>query len=566
MKFSVFPSKPIALFLGAWLLFMFFSCDARRKQPIPKYRPLLCPSFGNASGVSSGSGFFHDYSVPSTGPKVQKVMVTENQDGIEDLSGKLTATEVNDFEHWTFWGDIREYIKERAEERWGMKPVDRYTVQVVNEKNIGLNNQKVELITSKSKVLWTARTDAFGRAELWRNFMGGLDSSVDLYVRVSSADQILRKPARKLKDGINHFVIENSCNQGDKLQIAFMVDATTSMSDEVDFLRSDLKNLITHVKDSSGLNTEVGSVFYKCPGNSEWMNSFDFTSTVDELVTFIDSQKVDGGGDEAVEVALSEILELSWDSTAIARVVFLMLDEAPGYRAGQLDTLHQAITTCASRGIRLVPIVSSGTTSFQDKMLEYLMRSMALATNGTSAFLTDDSGIGDSHTDPTAEVVKVETLKDLMFRVIREMSEVKNCDERDMVVEQDSVVLASLEHWIKADSNFVFPEPVLPADTNSVPESNPKVDTIINQVDKIAVWSLQVYPNPASQYINLKIMDMDKDAELYISDMRGKLLIHLSGDLTQNEYQFDVSSFSAGMYHVRVDVGTSSKSVPFFVR
>ncbi len=70
----------------------------------------------------------------------------------------------------------------------------------------------------------------------------------------------------------------------------------------------------------------------------------------------------------------------------------------------------------AARGIRIVPVVASGI----DGNTEFLMRLTAIATNGTYVFITNDSGIGNEHLEPTVGDYEVEHLKDLIVRVIGE--------------------------------------------------------------------------------------------------------------------------------------------------
>lgn len=48
------------------------------------------------------------------------------------------------------------------------------------------------------------------------------------------------------------------------------------------------------------------------------------------------------------------------------------------------------------------------------------MRSFAILTNGTYVFITDDSGIGNDHLEPTIGEFKVEKLNDLMVRLVDE--------------------------------------------------------------------------------------------------------------------------------------------------
>ena len=48
------------------------------------------------------------------------------------------------------------------------------------------------------------------------------------------------------------------------------------------------------------------------------------------------------------------------------------------------------------------------------------MRSFAILTNGTYVFITDDSGVGNDHLEPTIGDFEVEKLSDLMVRLVSE--------------------------------------------------------------------------------------------------------------------------------------------------
>ena len=60
------------------------------------------------------------------------------------------------------------------------------------------------------------------------------------------------------------------------------------------------------------------------------------------------------------------------------------------------------------------------------------MRAIALATNGTSFFLTDDSGIGHAHLKPTTDSLQVEHLNDMLVRTIVEFSTMPGCEKEEM--------------------------------------------------------------------------------------------------------------------------------------
>ena len=48
---------------------------------------------------------------------------------------------------------------------------------------------------------------------------------------------------------------------------------------------------------------------------------------------------------------------------------------------------------------------------------------MAITTNGTYVFITDDSGIGESHLQASVGDYQVELLNDLMVRLINKYAE-----------------------------------------------------------------------------------------------------------------------------------------------
>jgi len=112
-----------------------------------------------------------------------------------------------------------------------------------------------------------------------------------------------------------------------------------------------------------------------------------------------------------------------WNDVARARIAFLILDAPCHEDSATVALLHEQILNAAAYGVRVVPVVCSGV----GESGEYLLRSIALATNGTSFFLTDDSGIGHTHLKPTTDSLKVEHLNDMLVRTIVEYSKMPEC-------------------------------------------------------------------------------------------------------------------------------------------
>lgn len=322
-------------------------------------------------------------------------------------AGKLTAGEVNDFAKWNLWPSIldnshKQYIKD-----WKLTPRQRYTVQVVNKNGYPVANYPVNLTDKKGNTVFQAVTDNTGKAELWNGLVG--------------------QPADVDQPAFQTIVVEEPCDHSNDVDVVFVFDATGSMGDELRYLQAEMKDVIARAKDATGgLTIRTGAVVYRDHGDEYITRISRLTSNIKTTQAFIDKQHANGGGDypEAVPEALMAALNSSgWDANARARIAFLILDAPCHQDSATLALLHDQILNAAAQGIRVVPVVCSGL----GESGELLLRSIALATNGTSFFLTDDSGIGNSHLKPTTDSLKVEHLNDMLVRTIVEFSYMPDC-------------------------------------------------------------------------------------------------------------------------------------------
>jgi hypothetical protein len=263
----------------------------------------------------------------------------------------------------------------------------------------------------------------------------------------------------------------------------------------------------------------------------------DFNRVLTESVAYIDEQYAGGGGDyeEAVEDALDTAINtLSWSAEARTRILFLILDAPPHNNPEIQAKLQRLIGQAAEKGIRIVPIGASGI----NKSTEYLMRTLALGTNGTYTFLTNHSGIGGYHIEPSTDKYDVETLNDLVVRILKSYTYMPDCDQQlpDIGTEiPDSIVQVP-------DTNNV-------TSTDSVPERDSLGNVIPDQVH--ITWSY--YPNPTNGIVNI-VSDADIE-ELYITDFSGKVL-QIIGKIEANRVmQVDLSQYATGIYLIRYPQG-----------
>lgn len=341
-------------------------------------------------------------------------------------AGVLTAGEWNDLSHWDFWSKVMgsdEYKGMSA--YWGFYTPRRVAVRVADATGKRLPAVKV-VLEQDQKEIWSTLTDNQGEAELWvapfREQAGtdGLSILVD-GTRMPEAPKVTPWNVQQAEADVNYYQLLSVQTPAaeKKADIAFIVDATGSMSDEINFLKKDLENILSRVKGGQGdVELRTGTVFYRDEGDDYVTRHSDFTGDYRKTVNFIRQQNAAGGGDlpEAVHTALEAGLQnLHWNQGARARIAFLILD-APAHQdhQGVIESLQKSVETYAAMGIKLIPVFCSSPS----KECEFMCRFFAVLTGGTYVFLTDDSGVGESHVEPSVGEFQVEPLNDLLARLI----------------------------------------------------------------------------------------------------------------------------------------------------
>jgi len=477
-------------------------------------------------------------------------------------AGILTAGELNDFAKWNLWNDISSTDLKTWQDYWQFKPIDRYSLQIVNSAGKPLIDAKVQLQSKTGKLLWESKTDNTGKTELWADIYEKAKDKKDLSINVFYDDKTYNSDnITAFQQGINVITLPVSCNVPKNIDIMFMVDATGSMSDEIKYLKAELLDLITSVKEKYSQNTiKLGCVFYRDLGDEYVTKKFDLTENIDTVISFINDQYADGGGDEpeAVDSALSvAVNKIKWDDDALARMMFLVLDAPPHYSNQIIKSLQKNIQEACAKGIRLVPVIGSGIS----KSGEYLFRSFALATNGTYIFLTDHSGVGDTHLKPTTDEYDVTLLKDLLRKTIDNFVFVAPCDApiktsgiKDTMVITNPKIIAH----VVIDQNKITKcqLPTLSPDTNKIvflidtakqdTGITKSIDTTNHDRSNIPgdFKSFKYYPNPTTGQLYIEIQGDAK--EIYLADINGKLLEKY--EIKEQKFDINISKYAAGLY------------------
>lgn len=377
----------------------------------------------SACGGSREKSGYRDLSSDKATVSSESTSSGSGKEGLQNqvASGQITAAEWNDLNNWDFW----ESLNKRQDfssmpSYWKYNLQDRIAVHLRNTKSESLTDVPVELVNEDGEVLWRSRTDNKGNAELWPSLKKENQDVIDgLKIRIDG--ELFNHPVSYSHKEVNRIALQDvESLRNDQVDIAFMVDATGSMGDELDYLKAELTDVIADVKaKNDNIVVNTAAVFYRDKGDDYVTRLSGFTSSTRETIDFIKEQSADGGGDfpEAVHAALHDAISgLQWSSHARARILFMVLDAPPHHDEQIVAEINQLVEKASAAGIAIIPVTASGI----DKETEFLMRYMAVATNGTYVFITNDSGIGNAHLEASVGNYQVEYLNALMKRLINE--------------------------------------------------------------------------------------------------------------------------------------------------
>lgn len=346
-----------------------------------------------------------------------------NGSGNQNEPGVITAGEWNDLENWPFWENVIE--KDNFKDfpaYWSFFNNNRISVSVSGTNSIPVADVSVKLMRN-GVAIFSAKTDNGGKAELWADIFQYNDNAdfSKLTLDINDGATIV-SDVKPYQEGVNEIKIA-PVQTSDIMEISFVVDATGSMSDELEYLKTELVDVISRIKNTNPTSSILtSSVFYRDEGDDYVTKISDFTSDNNATINFIKKQSAAGGGDfpEAVHTALDKAInDLQWSTKAKTRLLFLLLDAPPHYNKSVISDIQSTMLKSAEKGIKIIPITASGI----DKETEFLMRFLAITTNGTYVFITNHSGVGNEHLEPSVGEYEVEYLNDLLVRLINKYAQ-----------------------------------------------------------------------------------------------------------------------------------------------
>lgn len=311
-------------------------------------------------------------------------------------------------------------------------PRERYVIQVVDDRGRGVADATVRLSAESAPhpTQVTLRTDSSGQAVFFPKAYDNLPDVLQVWVTWPQDQATLavnterqRSPQGgtwQLKPTVANAVRNPGLAdiQSVSLDVAFVVDTTGSMSEEINRIRDTIDEVSRRVQALPRQpRLRLGLVLYRDQGDDYVTRVTDFT----DLAGFraaLQGVNANGGNDtpEHVNAGLAAAVnELRWSEPPAVRLAFLIGDAPPhlDYQDQVPDYLTSA-KQAAARGIKFYTLSATG----NDDVGEYVWRQVALMTRGKFMFLTrgGDAGVTPHHVD--RQDYSVQNLPDLVVNAV----------------------------------------------------------------------------------------------------------------------------------------------------
>lgn len=334
--------------------------------------------------------------------------------------GQLTASVLFDHKYYPFWSSLilgtqeGDGIFKNYYINNNFKTLNRIIIEIPN-----VFNAKVELI-DEGQVINYGYTNNNGICYMFLDDNDlNEDNTYDIAITYNHNGKTETVNKQIILENNKATVKLDSSENTNIMQLMFVIDTTGSMGDEISYLKTEIDDVIAKVKNNNPtVEIQLALLFYRDKGDEYVTRYFDFSTDIALQQQNLTNQNANGGGDtpEAVDTALKEASKKQWMSNAKTKLIVHVAD-APAHD-NLLNSWRDAVELLRKQNIHIITVASSGI----DKYTEFFMRSQSLLTDGAYIYLTDHSGIGNSHLEATtAEPLEIEYLNSALVRVINGM-------------------------------------------------------------------------------------------------------------------------------------------------
>jgi len=175
-----------------------------------------------------------------------------------------------------------------------------------------------------------------------------------------------------------------SLPQTPQLEVAFILDTTGSMAEEIAAVKSTIQKVASSLSQSN-VQLRLGLVEYKDRTDDFVTKVYPMSSDLQSFARRVSSIDASGGGDtpeDAAEGLRVGINNLQWSSSSVARMAFLIGD-APPHLDYQDANYVRDMKKASYKGIKVFTVAASG----MDDLGQVVWRQIAQYTGGTNMFV-----------------------------------------------------------------------------------------------------------------------------------------------------------------------------------
>ncbi len=340
-----------------------------------------------------------------------------------DQGSRLTAGEVDDNAQWD---DYLLYLRNYSGASVMRVDVsERHQILVTDSRGNPVLGARIGIEANGEEVM-VLRTHSDGRSLFFPHALAP-DQQAQVYNLTVTVNELAETVAIPAGDSQREWIIVHpGADQLPaivNLDVMFLIDATGSMSDEINQLKENIRAIAAQVDAlPSQPNVRFGMVTYRDREDAYLTNVTDFTPDVESFAGELALVQADGGGDypeDLNEALYQSIHQAEWRIENTVSLIFLVADAPPHLDYGQQNHYAVEMLEAAKRGIKIYPIASSGL----DSQGEYVFRQLAQVTNGRFIFLTyGEEGPGSTGTETNLNVsdYTVSSLDQMVINIIEE--------------------------------------------------------------------------------------------------------------------------------------------------
>ncbi|MBT4498471.1 MAG: VWA domain-containing protein [Gemmatimonadetes bacterium] len=195
-----------------------------------------------------------------------------------------------------------------------------------------------------------------------------------------------------------------------RIDVAFLIDATGSMGDEIDAVKEKIQDMISDIAlGDPAPDVRFGIVAYRDRGDEYVTVVYELTDDIDRIIDNLSRIEANGGGDypeSLVEALHVTIHDLNWDrGEGVSRLVFLIADAPPHLDyAGDYDYVEE-YQMAEEMGMAIHAIGASGL----DQEGEKIFTEIAEGTGGGFQWLAYESRYVDQDGEEVIVVIEGRT-------------------------------------------------------------------------------------------------------------------------------------------------------------